>query len=103
MKTKKKVEQGKGTAEHLMTLGYLFYFMKAVPIHDRSSFGERISSPNRGQSPVEWGEIPYICTSIRTSVCTSVRPPWLAGSKAWLTGPEAWLAGSKAWLTGTED
>ena len=25
MKTKEKVEQGKGTADHLMPLGYLFY------------------------------------------------------------------------------
>ena len=26
MKTKEKVEQGKGTADHLMPLGYFFYF-----------------------------------------------------------------------------
>ena len=26
MKTKEKVEQGKGTADHLMPLGYLFIF-----------------------------------------------------------------------------
>ena len=26
MKTKEKVEQGKGTADHLMPLGYLFFF-----------------------------------------------------------------------------
>merc|ERR1712087_73476 len=27
MKTKEKVEQGKGTADHLMPLGYLFFFV----------------------------------------------------------------------------
>merc|ERR1712015_331204 len=27
MKTKGKVEQGKGTADHLMTLGYLFFIL----------------------------------------------------------------------------
>ena len=37
MKTKKKVEQGKGTADHLMPLGYFLG-----------------SGPNRGPSPVEW-------------------------------------------------
>ena len=28
MKTKEKVEQGKGTADHLMPLGYLFLFIR---------------------------------------------------------------------------
>ena len=43
MKTKEKVEQGKGTADHLMPLGYLLG-----------------SSPNKGQSPVEWGDFPSV-------------------------------------------
>ena len=34
MKTKEKVEQGKGTADHLMPLGYLFFFWAAAPIGD---------------------------------------------------------------------
>ena len=32
MKTKDKVEQGKGTADHLMPLGYLFYLMVVVVV-----------------------------------------------------------------------
>ena len=36
------------------------------------------SSPNSGQSPVEWGEIPFVCPSI---------PP-LAGPQTLLAGPQ---------------
>ena len=46
MKTR-EVEQDKGTADFLG------------------------SGPDRGQSPVEWGDFPFV----RTYVCTSVRPP----------------------------
>ena len=37
MKTKEKVEQGKGTADHLMPLGYLFKatFWAAAPVGDK--------------------------------------------------------------------
>ena len=38
------------------------------------------SGPDKGQSPVEWGEFTYIRTSVRPyvhpSVCTSFHPPW---------------------------
>ena len=56
--------------------------------------GRQGSGPNRGRSPVEWGDFP----SVRTYVCTSVHSPplelgWLAGPQTWLAGPQAWLAG----------
>ena len=46
------------------------------------------SSPDRGQSPVEWGQILYIITSI----CTSVPRGSLAGPRAPLAGPQTPLA-----------
>ena len=27
--------------------------------------GNRAAVPNRGQSPVEWGDFPYLCPSVR--------------------------------------
>ena len=45
------------------------------------------SGPDRGQSPVEWGEIPFV----RSSVCPSV--PSLAGPQTLLAGPQTLLAG----------
>ena len=41
----------------------------------RSSFGKQGSGPNRGQSPVEWGDFPYVCPYVRPYVRLSVRPP----------------------------
>ena len=38
MKTKEKLEQGKGTADHLMPLGYLFT-VAGVILHDFGRFG----------------------------------------------------------------
>ena len=46
--------------------------------------GKQGSGPNRGQSPVEWGDYPYICLFIHPS-------PYLG--QAWLAGPQAWLDG----------
>ena len=64
--------------------------------------GRQGSSPDRGQSPVEWGDFP----SVRMSVCTSVRSFLPLGHPArpqiWLAGPQAWLAGPQAWLDGPE-
>ena len=57
------------------------------------------SGLDRGQRPVEWGDFPYVRTSIRPYVRTSV-PPSGPSSHAWLAGPQAWLAGLKAWLDG---
>ena len=85
------------------------------------------SGPDRGRSPVEWGDFPSVRTSVRPSIPplkgprasqAGLRPSqsglrasqaglraseaWLAGSEAWLAGSEAWLAGSEACLAGSE-
>ena len=52
--------------------------------------GRQGSGPDRGQSPVEWGDFP--------SVCLSVHPPseaWLAG---WLGLRPGWLGLRPGWL-----
>ena len=56
--------------------------------------GRQGSGPDRGQSPVEWGDFPFICSSVHPSV-----PPsdWLAGPQAWLDGPEG---GTDGWTNG---
>ena len=36
--------------------------------------GRQGSGPDRGQSPVEWGDFPFVRPSVRPSVCPSVRP-----------------------------
>ena len=73
----------------------------------KSSFGKQGSGPDRGQSPVEWEDFPYvcpsICLSIHTSPLLSIKPglrPSQPGLKpdARLAGPQAWLAGPQAWL-----
>ena len=67
--------------------------------------GRQGSGPDRGQSPVEWGDFPSICPSVFLSVRLSVPPsgpsspaqpsqPGLRPSQPCLK-PEAWLAG---WL-----
>ena len=44
------------------------------------------SGPNRGQSPVEWGEILFVYLTIRPSalVWLALRPCWLALTPCWL-------------------
>ena len=37
--------------------------------------GKQGSGPNKGQSPVEWGDFPYVCSSVRPSVRMFVPPP----------------------------
>ena len=66
--------------------------------------GRQGSGPNRGQSPVEWGDFPYVRPSIRPSVCPSVCPSICPSvpPPGWLAGPQAWLAGPQAWLDGPE-
>ena len=54
------------------------------------------SGPNRGRSPVKWGDFPFIRPFVYPFEA------WLVGSEAWLAGSEAWLAGSEAWLAGSE-
>ena len=47
------------------------------------------SGPDRGRSPVEWGDFPYVRPSIRPSV----RLSWLAGPQpGWLGLRPGWLA-----------
>ena len=60
--------------------------------------GRQGSGLNRGQSPVEWGDFLFV----RPFVCSSIRPPPLAGLQAWLAGPQTLLAGPQTWLTGPQ-
>ena len=42
--------------------------------------GKQGSGPNRGRSPVEWGDFPFVRPSVRLSVHPSIRPsvrPWV--------------------------
>ena len=60
--------------------------------------GRQGSGPDRGQSPVEWGDYP--------SVRPSIRPPPLghpARHEAQPAIPEAWLAGPQAWLDSPDE
>ena len=57
------------------------------------------SGPNRGRSPVEWGDFPYVRSSVLPSV---LRLGWLAGPQIWLDGPQARLAGPQIWLDGPQ-
>ena len=82
------------------------------------------SGSDRGQSPVEWGDFPYVRTSVHPSVhpplegprasqvgfrpiqpglrasqaSEPLRPGWLALRPAWLALKPAWLALRPAWL-----
>ena len=79
----KTIKRGKGTAVHMMPLGdwffsFLFGFSLSLflfPLTFSLLFFPYFpflgSGPDRGQSPVEWGDFP----SVRTSVRPSVRPP----------------------------
>ena len=72
--------------------------------------GRQGSGPDRGQSPVEWGDF----LSVRSFVRPSVPPLWaiqpslrpsqqgLKPEAGWLAGPQIWLAGPQAWLDGPE-
>ena len=46
------------------------------------------SGPDRGRSPVEWGEIPFVHLFVRPSV----PPLWLALKPYWLALRPCWLA-----------
>ena len=50
--------------------------------------GKQGSGPDRGQSPVEKGDL---CMSIHPSIPSS--GIWLAGAQAWLGGPEGGMDG----------
>ena len=52
--------------------------------------GRQGSGPDRGRSPVEWGDFPFV----RTYVRTSVRPPlWPSGLAGWASGLAGWPRG----------
>ena len=51
--------------------------------------GRQGSGPNRGRSPVEWGDFPYICSFVQVS--------WLAG---WASGLAGWASGLAGWPRG---
>ena len=57
------------------------------------------SGPDRGQSPVEWGEIPYVRPYVRTS------PLWLALRPCWLAPRPLQLAAGQmdGWMDGWMD
>ena len=52
------------------------------------------SGPDRGQSPVEWGEIPFVCSSIRPSI-----PPsgWPSNPTGWPSDPVDWPSDPPSW------
>ena len=51
------------------------------------------SGPNRGQSPVEWGEIPSVRPYVRPSpLWLALRPCWLAPRPLQLALRPCWLA-----------
>ena len=56
--------------------------------------GKQGSGPDRGQSPVEWGEIPSICPSVRLSI----HPP--RGLSQAQGGPSQMLGGPSQALEG---
>ena len=62
------------------------------------------SGPERGRSPVEWGEIPYVRTSVRPSVppwafWQALRPLWQALRPLWQALRPLWQALSPLWQT----
>ena len=63
--------------------------------------GRQGSGPDRGQSPVEWGDFPFVRPYVRLYIHPSI-PPSGPSSQAWLAGPQAWLAGPQAGLDGPE-
>ena len=53
------------------------------------------SDPDRGRSPVEWGDFPSVHSFVHT-------PAWLDGPQTWLGGPQTWLYGPQTWLGGPQ-
>ena len=52
------------------------------------------SGPNRGRSPVEWGEFPFV---------RSFRPGWLGLRPGWLGLKPGWLGLSPGWMAQREE
>ena len=51
--------------------------------------GRQSSGPNRGQSPVEWGDF----LSVGTFICPSIPPLWASGLAGWALGLAGWASG----------
>ena len=62
--------------------------------------GKQGSGPDRGQSPVEWGDFPYVRTSVPPSACS---PLWAIQPEAWLARPQAWLDSPEGGTDGRMD
>ena len=60
--------------------------------------GRQGSGPDRGRSPVEWGDFP----SVRPSVRPSVPPLWAIqpGLAGWVSGLAGWALGLAGWASG---
>ena len=56
--------------------------------------GGHDSGPDRGPSPVEWGDFPFVYLFVCLFVRPFVRSPSGLRLQAWLAGPQAWLVGS---------
>ena len=102
------LEVEKVAQRHQMVSGSLALLYFLLGFHG----GRQGSGPDRGRSPVEWGDFPFV----RPSVCSSVPPlegprasqaglrpsqSGLRASQAGLRASEAWLAGSEACLAGS--
>ena len=61
-----QVKQGKGTTEHLMPLGDWFNFTHSFLHSSTHLFIHSFlgSGSDRGRSPVEWGDLPFLRPSI---------------------------------------
>ena len=71
-----------------MVSGFLALLYFLLSFHG----GRQGSGPNRGQSPVEWGDFPYVCAF----VCLPVHPPTL-GLVGWASDLVGWASGLAGW------
>ena len=59
------------------------------------------SSPDRGQSPIEWGNFRSVCMSVRPSPWLTLRTPWLGLRPPWLAPePAGWPSDPPGWPSG---
>ena len=61
-----------GLSFHSSAIRFHINVIDKIPAKGRDVFLG--SGPDWGRSPVEWGDFPSVRTSVRTSVCTSIRP-----------------------------
>ena len=65
--------------------------------------GKQGSGPDRGQSPVEWGDFPFVCPSVFPSthpplwtIQPGLKPGWLA---VWASDLAGWAPGLAGWAS----